>query len=64
MDRQVQVFNSFEDADRADDQFYAELSPEQRLEMLLELVEQHRSLLGETASRLERVHHIAELASS
>jgi hypothetical protein len=63
MDRQVQVFNSFEDADRADDQFYAELAPAQRLDMLLELIEQHRSVLGETANRLERVYRIDELSS-
>ncbi len=64
MDRQVHIFTSFEDADRADDQFYAELAPEQRLDLLLELVEQHRSSLGETASRLTRVHRVAELSSS
>lgn len=56
------MFRSFEDADQADDQFYAELPPEDRLEMLLELIERHRSALGEAASRFERVHHIVELS--
>jgi hypothetical protein len=64
MDRVVQTFRSFEDADRADDQFYAELTPEERLDILLELVERHRSALGEAADRFERVHRIVELSRS
>jgi len=62
MDRVVQIFRSFEDADEADDQFYANLTPEERLDILLELIERHRSALGETASRFERVHNFAELS--
>ena len=62
MERVAQSFRSFEDADRADDQFYANLTPEERLDILLELVERHRSALGEAASRFERVHRITELS--
>jgi hypothetical protein len=62
VDRVLQVFHSFEDADRADHQFYADLTPEERLDVLLELVERHRSALGETANRLERVHRVVELS--
>ena len=62
VERVVQIFRNFEDADEADDRFYAGLTPEARLEMLLELVERHRSALGEAASRFERVHHIVELS--
>jgi WSTF/HB1/Itc1p/MBD9 motif protein len=58
----VQVFGSFEDAQTADDQFYADLTPEERLDILLELIERHRSALGETSTRFERVHRIAEIA--
>ena len=64
MDRVVKVFRSFEDADHADDQFYADLAPEKRLEILLELVERYRGALGETASRFKRVHHVVELSRS
>lgn len=60
----ARVFRSFEEADRADDQFYADLTPEARMEILLELVEQYRSDLGQAASRLERVHRIVELSKS
>lgn len=56
------MFRSFDDADEADDEFYAELTPSERLDILLELVERHRSTLGKAASRLERVHRIVELA--
>jgi hypothetical protein len=45
VDRVVRVFRSFEDADAADDQFYAELTPEARLDMLLELVERQAVVL-------------------
>src|ERR1043165_3599365 len=61
VDRVVRVFRSFEDADEADDEYYAELKPNERLDILLELVERHRSGLGKAASGLERVHRIVEL---
>jgi len=62
MKRVARIFRSFEDADAADDQFYASLAPEERLDILLELVERHRSTLGEAANRFERVHRIVELS--
>lgn len=64
VERVVQLSGSFEDAEVADDQFYADLTPEERLDILLELVERHRSFLGETAGRFERVHRIVELSRS
>ena len=62
MARVVQIFRSFEDADEADDQFYSGLAPEERLDILLELVDRHRSALGEAARRFERVCRIVELS--
>ncbi|MBV9493402.1 MAG: hypothetical protein JOZ54_04100 [Acidobacteria bacterium] len=64
MDRTIRLFSSFEDAERADDQFYARLTPAERLDILLELIERHRGALGEAASRFERVHRIVELSQS
>ena len=61
MDRVGKVFRSFREADAADDQFYADMSPKERLDLLLELIERHRSDLGEAASRFQRVHRIVEL---
>lgn len=62
VERVVRVFDSFDDADEADDQFYASLTPEERLDILLELVERHRSALGEAACRFEKVHRVIELS--
>lgn len=62
MERVAQIFGSFEEAEEADDQFYAHLTPEERLDILLELVARQRSALGEVANRLERVHRIVELS--
>lgn len=59
MERVAQVFDSFEEADLADDRFYARLTPQERLDLLLELIERHRGTLGESA---ERVHRIVDLA--
>ena len=64
MKRVARVYRSFEDADRADDQHYANLTPAERLEILLELIESYRSSLGEAADRFERVHRIVELSRS
>lgn len=58
----AQVFASFDDADRADDAYYASLSPPDRIEILLDLIENYRRSLGRSAERLERVCCITELA--
>jgi hypothetical protein len=62
VERVARVFRSFEEADEADDRFYASLTPEERLDLLLELIERHRGELGEAAERLARVHCITELS--
>jgi hypothetical protein len=62
MDRVAQVFDSFEEAERADDEYYASLTPEERVDILLEMIERYRSSLGEAAERFERVHRIVELS--
>ncbi len=62
VERVARLFRSFEAADEADDEFYANLTPDARLDLLLELVDRHRSSLGEAASRFERVHRIVELS--
>ena len=62
MDRGARVFRSFDEADRADEEYYANLSAEERLDVLLEIIERYRSSLGEAADRFERVHRVVELA--
>ena len=58
----AQVFRSFADADRADEEYYAGLAPQERVDILLELIERYRSSLGQPAERFERVCRVAELA--
>jgi hypothetical protein len=62
VDRVAKVLKGFEQADEADDEFYAHITPQERLDILLELIERYRSDLGEAASRLERVHRVTELS--
>jgi len=60
--KELQIFRNFEDADRADDEYYASITPEQRLEILLSLVLAHRESQGEASTRLERVYRVTELS--
>jgi hypothetical protein len=62
MERVAQVFSSFDDADRADEQYYADLTPAERVDILLDLIEQHRSFFGAASDRFERVCRVAQLA--
>ena len=39
MERGAQVFRSFDEAERADDDYYASLTPEERLDILLAMIE-------------------------
>lgn len=64
MRERIRIFDSFEAADRADDEYYASLTPQERLEILLDLIASHQELLGDTAKRLERVHRVVELSES
>jgi len=62
MERGARVFRSFDEAELADDDYYASLTPEERLDILLAMIERYRSSLGETAERFERVHRVVELS--
>ena len=63
MDRTVRKHRSFEDADQADLIYYRSLTPEQRMNILLELTRQRPSDDG-TEPRLERVYRIIKLKQS
>jgi hypothetical protein len=60
--RELKVFTSFEAADRADDEYYASLSPDERLDVLLTLIAAHREATGVASARLERVYRVTELS--
>jgi hypothetical protein len=58
-DKRVRVFRSFQEAEDADRAFYRSLTPEQRLDILLQLITQHGPV-----KRLERVYKIVKLEDS
>lgn len=47
-------------ADRA---YYSSLSSQERLDLLLEIIANHREVLGDAATRFERAHRIIDLSS-
>lgn len=61
MDKPIQIFDSFADAERAEEEYYKSLSPEQRLDLLLEIIAGYRGSKNETTRRFERVSRIIEL---
>jgi hypothetical protein len=60
--KELHVFTSFAAADRADDEYYASLAPDERVEILLEMIAAHRESEGEASTRLERVYRVTELS--
>ena len=62
VERRMVIVDGFEAADRANKADYAAMTPQARLDLLLELIRRYRESLGEAADRFERVHRIAELS--
>jgi hypothetical protein len=54
--RQMQVFNSFEEADKADLEYYRSLSGDEKLKLMLEIM----GPAYEANPRFERVYRIIE----
>jgi hypothetical protein len=59
VEKVARIFRSFAEADQADVEYYRSLTPEQRLEILFELVKSQKSDGPE--QRLERVCRIIKL---
>ena len=62
MERILRTFDKFEDAEKSDDEFYASLTPQERLDILLEIVNQQLEISGEAAKGLERIYRVIELS--
>jgi hypothetical protein len=60
VEKVVRIFNSHAEADAADREFYRSLTPQQRIDILLEMLATYREETGETSERLERVCRITE----
>jgi len=61
MEKVWKKYNSFEEADRAEDEYYSSLSPDQRVAILLELVARYGKLFGGTSAGFERIFRVARL---
>jgi uncharacterized membrane protein len=64
MEPEAKIFDSFEDAERADADYYASLTSKQRVDVLLDLIENYRRSLGPAADRFERVCRVTDLQES
>ena len=64
MERRVQVFRSFDEAERAELDYYASLTPQQRVDLLLELVAAWREACGGSEEGIARVHRVVKLSES
>jgi hypothetical protein len=61
VDLQVKRYESLAEADAAELQYYWTLTPEERLEILLDLIETYRSNFLEASEGFERVYRVDEL---
>ena len=61
MKRIVRKFTSFRDSERADRDYYLNLTPEQRIEILLELVARYREDHHDASEGFKRVYRVVEL---
>lgn len=60
MQKELSIFSSFQEADEAEHHFYASLTPQERLDLLLELVHRRREALGEAAEGFARIYRVVE----
>jgi hypothetical protein len=58
MEKAARIFHSLAEAEKADDEYYRSLAPEQRLEILFDLVKSRQT---DPEQRLERVCRIIKL---
>jgi hypothetical protein len=61
MEKVVAIYDSFEAADRADREFYAKLTPDQRVQMAVDLLDLFEVSTDGAPQRLERIYRIVEL---
>jgi hypothetical protein len=63
VERVIRKFSSFEEADKADREYYRSLTPQERLNQFLEVLEIGKSFHG-APKRLARVYRIVKLGES
>jgi hypothetical protein len=55
---EVRMYDSFAAAEAAELEYYRSLSPQQRMDILLDLVARYRESLDEAEQRFARVHRV------
>jgi len=60
MERTIRKFRSFAEAERADREYYRSLTPQQRLDILLELVATYTEGLDEAERGFKRVCRVVK----
>ena len=63
MERTVAKFPSYREASEATLAYYRSLTPQQRLDILFELIDSSRKQGDAASERLERVYRISKLSS-
>jgi len=63
VERVVRVFRSFEEAAQADRDYYRQLTPSQRLDILLETIALHSRETDAPSEGPARVYRVVELSS-
>ncbi|MFQ5429477.1 MAG: hypothetical protein ACE5E1_04125 [Phycisphaerae bacterium] len=61
MRKVIRVFHSFADAEAADRAYYRRLSPEQRVDIPLEMIARRRDDTDESSKGFERVYRVTRL---
>ena len=64
MENNIRVFRSFADAEEEDRRYYASLTPQQRVDLLLQIVMRNQVTDSDATTRFERVHRVVELRQS
>lgn len=64
MQRVVRKFHGFTESAESDRAYYQSLTPQQRLDILLDLLARYKDSRDETAERLERVYRVTKLSRS
>ena len=62
MEKTLRVFRSHQESEKADKEYYRSLTPQQRLDILLEIIAQGQG--DETAKGFERVYRVVKLHES
>jgi hypothetical protein len=62
MERTVAKFSSFREAEQAEREYYRSLTPQQRLDIVFELIESSRKEGDAASERFERVYRIVKLS--